>query len=179
MINKYNELNLNYYRIFDNNSLNDRIIINSKIDKIVDIPDYLNNLFNIDVSCGNIVHIPMADDIFIEYLDISQYININNLNIYNKCNLNNNIKIYSPKENDDMIYQDIIIETKLSFIIIQIYKFKLPINNITHGAFIIYQNDILYQNNSNTIFYTKNNKNLLLNNIIDNHKINHLLNDII
>ena len=71
------ELNLNFYRVFDNNSYSDRIIINSKIDKIVDIPRYINNILNIDISCGNIIHIPMADDIFIEYLNMNELISIN------------------------------------------------------------------------------------------------------
>ena len=175
------ELNLNFYRVFDNNSYDDRIIINSKIEKIVDIPRHINNIFNIDISCGNIIHIPMANDIFIEYLNMNELINISNLdiNINNNYLSNSKIKRYSLKENNNIIYQDIIIESNKTFVIIQIYKFKLPLDNITHGAFIIYQNDNMTQNNSNTVFYTKNSHILKLKNITDTNIINHLLNDII
>jgi hypothetical protein len=121
----------------------------------------------------------MADDIYIECSDIKQIINISNLDIFNYNMSNNKIKIYLPKENNNLLYQDIIIDTDSTFIIIQIYKFKSPINNITHGAFIIYQNDNYSLNNNNTIFYTKNNNNLLINKITDTTMINHILNNII
>ena len=174
-----NSFNLNYYRVFDNNLIDDRIIINSKIERIVDLPQYINNILNIDVSCGNIIHIPMANDIFIEYLNMNEIISINNLDInINNYSMSDNIKIYSPKENDNIIYQDIIIESTKSFIIIQIYKFKSPLNNITHGAFIIYQNENINHNNSNMVFYTNNNL-YKLKNITDTKIINHLYNDIL
>lgn len=156
--------NKHYYRIYDNNNLNDRVIINGKIDKLVNIPKNMNNIFNIDVSCGNIVHIPMVSDIYIEYSNIKKFINIKDLDICNSHTLlEDSLKIYSTKTTKDMFYQDIIIETNNTFFIIQIYKFKHTIKNITYGAFIIYQDDIDNMNSNNTIYYTRNNKNIIKN----------------
>lgn len=162
--------NKNYYRIYDNNNINDRIIINGKIEKLVNIPKNINNIFNIDVSCGNIVHIPMVNDIYIEYLNIKKFINIKDLDICNShIVLDDSLKIYSVKTTKDMFYQDIIIQTNNTFLIIQIYKFKHTIKNITHGAFIIYQEDSDNMNSNNTIYYTRNK------NIIENIEDNSIL----
>ena len=164
------ELTDNYYRVYDNNCDTDRVVINGKIDNIVNLPKNINNIFNIDVSCGNIVHIPMVSDIYIEYLDIKKFINIKNLNSDQNLNSNSNfdsynnsffsdtLKIYSVKTKDNIIYQDIIIQTNNTIIIIQVYKFKNPIKNITHGAFIIYQDEVNNMNSNNTIYYTRNNR---------------------
>jgi hypothetical protein len=168
------ELDGNFYRVFDNNCEDGRVIINGKIDKIVNLPKNLNAILNLDISCGNIVHVPMVSDIFIEYESIKELIHIKDLNINSFFYVlnNNEIKILSPKNNKNILFQDIIIEThKGELIIIQIYKFKIPIENITHGAVIIYQDDFDNSNQNNTIYYTKNNDNLLLNSINDNSKI--------
>jgi len=158
-----------FYRVFDNNCENDRVVINGKIDKIVNLPKNLNAILNIDISCGNIVHVPMLNDIYIEYDKIKQLINIKELNIDNfTCKLDlDEIKILSVKNNKNITYQDIIIQTNKEIIIIQIYKFKIPIENITHGAVIIFQNDLNNSNQNNTIYYTKNNNKLLLKSIDD------------
>lgn len=158
-----------FYRVFDNNCENDRVVINGKMDKIVNLPKNLNAILNLDMSCGNIVHVPMLNDIYIEYDKIKQLINIKELNIDNfTCKLNfDKIKILSVKNNKNIIYQDIIIQTNKEIIIIQIYKFKIPIEHITHGAVIIYQNDLNNSNQNNTIYYTKNNNKLLLKSIDD------------
>ena len=169
-----------FYRVFDNNCEDDRVVINGKIDKIVNLPKNLNAILNIDISCGNIVHIPMVSDIYIEYESIKQLIHIKELNIDNfssKLDIDE-LKILSVKNNKNITYQDIIIQTNKEIIIIQIYKFKIPFESITHGAVIIYQNDFNNSNQNNTIYYTKNNNNLLLNSnnntliIIDNKKKN-------
>jgi hypothetical protein len=156
----------NFYRVFDNNCEEDRVVINGKIDKIVNLPKNLNAILNIDMSCGNIVHVPMVSDIYIEYETIKQLIHIKELNINNSSSKldSDEIKILSVKNNKNITYQDIIIQTNKEIIIIQIYKFKIPIENITHGAVIIYQNDMDNSNQNNTIYYTKNN-NLSLNSI--------------
>jgi len=162
-----------YYRIFDNNCDDDRIIINGKIEKIVDFPKKLNNILNIDISCGNIVHIPMLNDIYIEYLTIKQLIDIKNLNLLNQVNINNsdNIKFLSIKYGKNIIFQDIIIQTNKNIIIIQLYKLINPINDITHGAVIIFQNDLINNNQNNTIYYTKSNNMLNIDNIDNTKKI--------
>ena len=70
-----------FYRVFDNNCDTDRVTINGKIDKIVKLPKNLNIILNIDSMCGNIVHIPMISDIYIEYDLIKQLINIKDLSL--------------------------------------------------------------------------------------------------
>jgi hypothetical protein len=160
------QLSTSFHRLFDNNCLNDRVVINGKIDKIVDLPKNLNMILNIDISYGNIVHIPMVSNIYIEYSSFEHLINIKDLNnkdnidlnIYNQKLYSDTIKILSVKKNKNITYQDILIQTNKNLIIIQIYKFSKPIQNITHGAFIIYQNDIDHSNQNNTIYYTKNSK---------------------
>lgn len=148
--------NKHYYRLYDNNNLNDRLIINGNIEKIINIPKNINNIFNINISCGNIIHIPLVNNIYIEYQNNKKLININNLDINNyNIDLDDNFKIYSVKTTKNMYYQDIIIQTNNSFIVIQIYKFKHVIKNITHGAFIIYQNDSDNMKSNNTIYYTR------------------------
>jgi hypothetical protein len=162
-----------YYRVFDNNCEDDRVVINGKIEKIVNLPKNLNEVLNIDCSCGNIVHIPMVNDIYIEYESIKQLIHIKELNINNftsKLDLDE-IKILSVKNSRNITYQDIIIQTNKEIIIIQIYKFKVPFESITHGAVIIYQNDSNNSNQNNTIYYTKNNSKLILNKIDDTNII--------
>ena len=123
----------------------------------------------------------MTNDIFIEYLNKNIQININELNITNDNNLSNqSINVYSVKENNNMIYQDILIEMNNTFIIVQIYKLKSDIcNNITHGTFIIYQKNDPKQNNSNILFYTKNNSDLILSKIDDTYMIYQLHNSLI
>lgn len=150
------QMNCSFHRLFDNNCSNDRVVINGKIEKIVDLPKNLNLILNIDMSCGNIVHIPMVNDIYIEYASFGDFINIDDLNINSqKKSLLDNVKILSVKKNKNITYQDILIQTNTNLIIIQIYKFSKPVQNITHGAFIIYQNDLNYSNQNNTIYYTK------------------------
>jgi hypothetical protein len=177
----------NFYRMFDNNSTTNRVIINGRMDKIVNWPRNLNQILNIDIACGNIVHMPMVGEIYIECITVEWFsikhlfdaknLNINNLhhNILTETPENksetDNIKILSVKSNSVLIFQDIIIQTSSGLILIQIYKFKVPVDNITHGAFIIFQNDFDNSNQNNTILYTKNNKNLLLKSIDDNSKI--------
>lgn len=163
-----------FYRVFDYNHKKDRVLINGKIDKIVDLPKNLNTILDIDTTCGNIVHIPMVSDIYIEYESIRQLIHIKELSMNNNvCKLDSDeIKILSVKNNKNITYQDIIIQTNKGIIIIQIYKFRFPIKNITYGAVIIYQNDIDNSNQNNTIYYTKNNYNLLQGAINDTHIIN-------
>ena len=159
------------YCLFDNNCNNDRVIINGKIDKIVNIPKNINYLLNIDSTYGNIVHIPMASNIYIEYSNIKE--NINVLDICdvksNNCLIDNPIQFHSVKSNKNIIFQDIIIQTIDTIIIVQIYKFKKPIKNISYGAFIIYQNDFNNMN-CNVICYYKQN-NIKINNISDDKKI--------
>jgi hypothetical protein len=158
-----------FYRVFDNNCEEDRVVINGKIDKIVNLPKNLNVMLNIDTSYGNIVHVPMVSDIYIEYESIKQLIHIKDLNINNSTSKldKDEIKILSAKNNKNITFQDIIIQTNKEIIIIQIYKFKVPFENITHGAVIIYQNDSNNSNQNNTIYYTKNNNKLILENIDD------------
>ena len=175
-VNHIKEPITNYYRIFDNNNDSDRIIINGKIDKIINQPKNINNILNIGIECGNIVHIPMLSDMYLEYSDLKQYISIKSLNhIGNSKYYNENneyIKFLSVKTKKNLIYQDIIIETQKGIIIVQLYKFKLPIDGVSHGAVIIYQNDISGYNQSNTIFYTKDNISLRLDSINSDKKIN-------
>jgi len=160
------------YCLFDNNCDNDRVIINGKIDKIVNIPKNINYLLNIDSTFENIVHIPMASNIYIEYSDIKE--NINVLNICdtksNNYLIDNPIQFHSVKTQKNIIFQDIIIQTVETIIIVQIYKFKKPIENILYGAFIIYQNDFNNMNCNNVICYSKHND-IKLNNIINDDKI--------
>ena len=138
------------YKVFENN----HIIINSKIDKLVTLPKNINNILNIDsIFKDNIIHIPMSNDLTIEYKDNNYIIqcldfNMNNIN-------NNNIKILSPKQTQHLYYQDIIIDTESDLIIIQVYKLKNQTDNITHGAFIIYQDDSENYKQNNSIFYTR------------------------
>jgi len=159
-------LNDNYYKVFDNNNNNDHLIINGKIDKIVNYPKNLNDILNIDISYGNIVHIPMVNNILINYENNKKMLNINNLNI-NESESDNKIKILSVKIDKNIMYQDILIHTNKNLIILQLYKFIKPIENITHGAFIIYNNDYNDLNQNNTIFYTKNNTDILVKSSID------------
>lgn len=160
-------LNQNYYRLYDNNDNFNRIIINGKIDKIVNIPNNINDIFNIDTSCGNIVHIPMVSIIYIEFLNIKKTINITDLHLYNNNVIfDDTLKIYSIKTTENMYYQDIIIDNNNEIIIIQIYKFKYMIDNISYGTFIIYQNNLQNLNSNNTIYYTRNKYNII-NNIED------------
>jgi hypothetical protein len=156
-----------FYRIFDyNNNNNEHIIINGKIDKIVNYPKNLNLLLNIDSSYGNIIHIPMMSDMYIDYMTQKHLINIKDLDIKNAYKSDNDkIKFLSVKNNKKMIYQDIIIHIDNNIIIVQIYKCNEPINDITHGAFIIYQNNLNMNNQNNSIFYTKYNSNLLIDDI--------------
>ena len=115
----------------------------------------------------------MASDIYIEYADIKQFISVKDLNIYNH-NVKfdkETLKIYSVKTYKNIIFQDIIIQTSKTIILIQIYKLYTPISNISHGAFIIYQNDIENMNRNNTVHYSRKNSNLLLNSITDNDNI--------
>ena len=175
-INHIDDQSTNYYRIFDNNDYSDRIIINGKIDKLINQPKNINNILNIDIECGNIVHIPMLSDMYLEYSDIKQYISIKSLNhIYDSKYYNEDndyIKFLSVKSKKNLIYRDIIIETQKGIILVQLYKFKLPIDGVSHGAVIIYQNDISGYNQSNTIFYTKDNLDLKLSNIESDRRIN-------
>ena len=175
-INHIDDQSTNYYRIFDNNDDSDRIIINGKIDKLINQPKNINNILNIDIECGNIVHIPMLSDMYLEYSDIKQYISIKSLNhIYDSKYYNEDndyIKFLSVKSKKNLIYRDIIIETQKGIILVQLYKFKLPIDGVSHGAVIIYQNDISGYNQSNTIFYTKDNLDLKLSNIESDRRIN-------
>ena len=39
-----------FYRVFDNNCENDRVVINGKIDKIVNLPKNLNAILNLDIE---------------------------------------------------------------------------------------------------------------------------------
>lgn len=166
-------INNNFYRLFDNNLDDDRIIINGKIEQLLFLPNNFNKILNIDISYRNVVHIPMASNLYIEYLDSNELLDIKNLDINNQYISNNNlIKILSIKSNNNMIYQDILIETNNTLIIVQIYKFKIPIHNITHGAFIIYQNDFDNLNNNNTIYSIKLNNKLALKLINDIDYIN-------
>jgi hypothetical protein len=172
-VNNNNEINTFLYRIFDNNIYDDRVIINGKINKIVNEPKKLNEYLNIDETCGNIVHIPMIHHIYIEYMSNNYVIDIDDISLSNKFFSydNDEIKIFSVKNNNNITYQDIVIQTKTTIIIIQLYKFRQPLESITHGAFIIYQEneDDKFQNN--TIYYTKDNMNLLLDDLKDNRKI--------
>jgi hypothetical protein len=165
--------NSNFYRIFDNNCDDDRVIINGKLEKIVNLPKNLNNLLNIDISCGNIVHIPMLNDIYIEYLSTKQQIDIKNLNTFNQIFKldSENVKFLSVKYNKTIMYQDIIIQTNKTFIIVQLYKFINPIDDITHGAVIIFQNDYNDNNQNNSIYYTKENSKLIIDSITNTKKI--------
>jgi hypothetical protein len=167
------ENDTNFYRIFDNNCDNDRVVINGKLEKIVNQPKNFNNFLNIDLSYGNIVHIPMLNNIYIEYLTTRQMVNIKDLNSINQILKldSNDVKFLSVKRNKNIIYQDIIIQTNKTIIIIQLYNFKIPVEGITHGAFIIYQNDYNNNNQNNTIYYTKNNSKLIIDNILDTKKI--------
>ena len=95
----------------------------------------------------------MSNELTIEYKDNNYIIqcldfNMNNIN-------NNNIKILSPKQTQHLYYQDIIIDTESDLIIIQVYKLKNQTDNITHGAFIIYQDDSENYKQNNSIFYTR------------------------
>ncbi len=157
-----------FYRVYDNCSQDDRVIINSKIDKIVKEPKNLNNILNIDPICGNIVHVPMASSIYIEHENNELKLNVSDLNANTNMKFDDSsIKVYSVKSYKNTIYQDITIQTNNTLIIVQIYKFKLQIENITHGAFIIYQNDTQGSNQNNMIFYTKNNPNLIISHLTD------------
>ena len=138
------------HKVFENN----QIIINSKIDKLVTLPKNINDILNIDsVFNNNIIHVPMSNNLTIEYNDNKYSIQCLDLNA-NNIN-NDNIKILSPKQTHNLYYQDIIIETGSELVIIQIYNFKNHIDNITHGAFIIYQNDNDTYKQNNSIFYTR------------------------
>lgn len=163
------DVNSNFYRIFDNNCDEDRVVINGKLEKIVNLPKNLNALLNIDISCGNIVHAPMLNDIYIEYLDTKKLINIKNLNVINQVFEleSDNVKFLSAKYIKNIIYQDIIIQTNKSIIIIQLYKFIVPIEDITHGAVIIFQNEYNDNNQNNSIYYTKGNNRLIVDSIIN------------
>jgi len=167
------QINTSFYRIFDNNCDNDRVIINGKIEKLFNQPKNLNNLLNIDISCGNIVNIPMLNDIYIEYLSTKQIINIKDLNILNQVFRldSDNVKFLSIKYDKNIIFQDIIIHTSKNIIIIQLYKFKIPVEDITHGAVIIFQNNNYENNLNNTIYYTKENNQLLIDNITNIEEI--------
>lgn len=168
-----------FYRIFDYNNNNEHIIINGKIDKIVNYPKNLNLLLNIDSSYGNIIHIPMISDMYIDYMTHKHLINIKDLGINNIYKIDNDkIKFLSVKKNKKIIYQDILIHIDNNIIIVQIYKCNKPINDITHGAFIIYQNNTNINNQNNTIFYTKYNSNLLISDIKDIAIINNNINKI-
>ncbi len=162
-IKSVDNLNDNYYKVFDNNSKNDHVIINGKIDKIVNYPKNLNDILNIDITYGNIVHIPMVNNLLIKYGSKNIILNMSDLNIDNSIYTEDNeIKILSAKVNKNIIYQDILIQTNNNLIILQLYKFIKPVENITHGAFIIYQNDYNDSSQNNTIFYTKNKTNKLI-----------------
>ena len=167
------DVNSTFYRIFDNNCDTDRVVINGKIEKIVNLPKNLNNLLNIDISCGNIVHIPMLNDIYIEYLTTKQLIDVKNLSAFNQIQESDSdsVKILSVKYNKNIIYQDIIIQTNKSIIIVQLYKLVVPFGDITHGAVIIFQDDSINNNQNNTIYYTKANSRLIIDTITDNKKI--------
>ena len=189
-----NNKNSIFYRIFDyNNNNNEHVIINGKIDKIVNYPKNLNLLLNIDSSYGNIIHIPMMSDMYIDYMTHKYLVNIKDLGINNIHKINNDhIKFLSVKKKtcvehmpastkamlENIIYQDILIHIDNNIIIVQIYKCNEPINDITHGAFIIYQDNINMNNQNNTIFYTKYNSNLLINDIKDTSNINNNINKI-
>ena len=67
----------------DYNNNNEHIVINGKIDKIVNYPKNLNLLLNIDSSYGNIIHIPMMSDMYIDYMTYKHLINIKDLSIDN------------------------------------------------------------------------------------------------
>jgi hypothetical protein len=182
--------NSTFYRIFDYNNNNEHIVINGKIDKIVNYPKNLNILLNIDSSYGNIIHIPMMSDMYIDYMTDKYLINIKDLSMNNNTYKTDNdkIKFLSVKKNTcighmpssiksmlgKIIYQDILIHVDNNIIIVQIYKCSEPINDITHGAFIIYQNSINMNNQNNSIFYTKNNSNLIINDIKDISSLNNI-----
>lgn len=151
----------NFYRVFDNNCDKDRVIINGKFDSNVDEPKNLNKILNIDSKCGNIVHVPMLSEIYIEYqstkllLDVNNF-DVNNMNISNMSIDNSLISLLSVKTHKNIKFQDILIQTSNDIILVQLYKFDYPIDKITHGAFIIYQNDESGYSQNNTIFFTKN-----------------------
>ena len=167
------DVNSKYYRIFDNNCDDDRVVINGKLDKIVNLPKNFNNLLNIDIVCGNIVHIPMLNNIYIQYLDVTEIIDIKNLSAFAQpqCFLSDDVKFLSIKYTKNIIYQDIIIQTNKNIIIIQLYKLIIPIDNITHGAIIIFQSEGNNNNQSNTIYYTKINSSLLIDSLSNTKKI--------
>lgn len=167
------DVNLTFYRIFDNNCDSDRVVINGKLEKIVNLPKNLNNMLNIDISCGNIVHVPMLNDIYIEYSSTKQLIDIKNLSAFSQINKINSddVKFLSIKYNKNIIFQDIIIQTNKSIIIVQLYKLTVAIDDITHGAVIIFQNEFFDSNQNNTIYYTKANSRLIIDSITDTKKI--------
>jgi hypothetical protein len=167
------DVNSTYYRIFDNNSDDDRVVINGKLDKIVNLPKNFNNLLNIDIACGNIVHIPMLNNIYIEYLDVKEVIDIKNLSAFTQTQnfSSDDVKFLSVKYTKNIIYQDIIIQTNKNIIIIQLYKLMIPIDDITHGAVIIFQSESNNSNQSNTIYYTKANPSLIIDSLTNTKKI--------
>lgn len=170
------DVNSTFYRIFDNNCDSDRVVINGKLEKIVNLPKNLSSMLNIDLACGNIVHVPMLNDIYIEYLSTKQLIDIKNLSAFNQINQinktnSNEVKFLSVKYSKNIIFQDIIIQTNKSIIIVQLYKLIVPIDDITHGAVIIFQNEFIDSNQNNTIYYTKANSRLIIDSITDIKKI--------
>ena len=156
---------INYYKIYEN--IDEKLLIMGKIDYCCDINDELNDIFNIDNSYGTIIHIPMLNEIHIDYLDQIYNIKINNLSTNNNFCLYNNdiIKILSIKNVNNIISQDIIIQTNHNMIIIHIYKFIKPFIksfiNLTHGSYIIFRNNIISSSKNNTIYYTKYYNNII------------------
>jgi hypothetical protein len=165
-------LNHKYYRLFDNNLSYDRVIINGKIDLEVKNSKYLNNILNIDNNCNNIANIPMVNYIYLEYLNNKQLINVEEWDIFDNNHLSNdNIQFLSVKNNDNIMFRDILIHTSNCLIIIELYKLKKPIDDITHGVLIIYQHDYNIYNPTDTIYYTKNNNKLILDSIYNTNKL--------
>lgn len=162
--------NNNYNIIYDNNIINDRLIIMGIIDDFIYNPKDLNKIFNIDNTIGNIIHIPMLNEFYIKYLNNNYKINIDNLDLNNYYLDNEHLKILSVKTINNIIFQDILIQTTNNIIIIQIYKFIKSYSNISHGGFIIYNNNNGYSTTNNTIYYIKYLNNNLLYNFETNRK---------
>jgi len=161
--NNDNEMNNIYYKLFDYNDENDRILINGKIPKIIKPTKKLNEILyeNYDNTCS-FINIPMIEKLYIKYKKEEITIDIKNF-IYWHLNKSNNIYILSKHTNDIMTYQDIIINTINGIISINIYKLNNSINNISYGIILLYKSFYPSNIQPSSIFFTKETKIMSIN----------------
>jgi hypothetical protein len=173
-----NNMDKIYYRLFNFNNDEDMILINGEIPLIMNVPNKLNEILSIDNNNCSMINIPMIKKLYIKYkkeeltIDIKDGIYWNNIK-------NDNIYILPLRNNNNMSYQDIIINTSNGIISITIYKLHKSINNINYGIVLLYKSYNNLDNQPSTIFFTKKSNNYLIKNLIDESFIKNINNKIL